>query len=50
MVKSVVREHKWTPQVINSLYLDDTDYFGLEWWYNDVCKVNEEMKSKNKKV
>ena len=36
MIKTVVRDFKWTPQVIESLYLDGTDFRGLEYWYNDV--------------
>lgn len=46
MVKSVVREHHWQPEVIYSLFHDGIDYFGLEWWYNDVKEVSESLKSK----
>ncbi len=46
MVKSVVRQYNWTPEIINSLYLDDADYFGLKWWYKDVLEVTEQLKSK----
>lgn len=49
MIVSVVREHHWTPQKIESLYLDDADFFGLKFWYNDVREVNRELKVKKKK-
>lgn len=48
MVKTVVREHHWTPEIINGLYLDDIDRFGLEYWYNDVKECVNEIKKKNK--
>ena len=41
MIKSVIREFHWLPKEIESLYLDDTDFLGLEYWYNDVKEVNK---------
>jgi hypothetical protein len=32
------------------MYLDDLDYKGLTFWYEDVCEVSEEIKNKNKGV
>ena len=50
VIKSVVREHSWSPNEIGKLNLDDYDYTGLIYWYNDVKKSNEEIKnSYNKK-
>lgn len=49
MVKSVVREHKWLPTQIGSLFIDDADYNGLEFWYNDCKEIQESMKPKDKK-
>jgi len=49
MVKSIVREHKWTPSVINSLYVDEIDYQGLIYWYKDVLVVVKELKGNQKK-
>lgn len=43
MIKTVVREHHWTPNKIESLYLDDADFFGLKYWYNDILEVNDEL-------
>jgi hypothetical protein len=46
MIKSIVREHHWSPEMISSLFHDGIDYFGLEYWYNDVKEVVQEMKKK----
>lgn len=48
MVQTVVREHHWPPDKFKKLYLDDTDYLGLEFWYNDVIHVGKELKNKHK--
>jgi len=52
MVKSVVRAHHWTPHYIKNLYLDDMDFFGLEYWHEDVAYVSDSLKPKknNKKT
>lgn len=46
MIKSIVREHHWSPKEINGLYLDSTDHFGLEYWYDDVVQVHNDLKAK----
>jgi len=46
MVKTVVREFKWPPTVIDNLFVDDVDYKGLIFWYNDVAQVQKEIKKK----
>lgn len=46
MVKSVVREHHFSAEKIDAFFLDDTDWHGLIFWYNDVLEVNNELKSK----
>lgn len=38
MVLTVAREYKWTPETIGSLYLDDVDFLGLEYWYLEIDK------------
>lgn len=45
MVQSVVREHHWAPSEVGALYFDAQDYQGLEYWYNDVKKVSDEIKN-----
>ena len=46
MIKTVVREHHWSPETINGLYLDSIDHFGLEYWYNDIKEVHAELNKK----
>ncbi len=36
MIRTVVREHHWSPTAVSRLYLDDIDFNGLEFWYEDV--------------
>jgi hypothetical protein len=40
MIKSVVREFHWPPEVIGGFFIDDQDYKGLEYWYDDVREIN----------
>ena len=44
LITSVVRENKWTPDVIDNLYFDDFDYHGIFYWYDDVKLMNDEIK------
>lgn len=46
MVKSVVREHHWPPDVIGGLFVDAVDRSGLEYWYIDVMEVHKELNKK----
>lgn len=46
MILTVVRQLHWPPSIIGGLFLDDEDYEGLIYWYNDVCKVNSELNKK----
>lgn len=43
MIRMVVREYKWTPETIGNLYLDDMDFLGLEYWYNDIVSMNKRI-------
>lgn len=44
MVVSVARCFNWTPTYIHeNLYCDKLDYFGLEFWYNDVKEQNKKI-------
>jgi hypothetical protein len=36
MIKSVVRTHHWSPGEIGKMFLDEIDYNGIEYWYNDI--------------
>jgi len=46
MIKSVVREHHWPPYIIKELYLDNEDYQGLEYWYDDVIATIKDLKKR----
>ena len=49
MIRSVVREHHWSPDQINALtYFDEEDINGLEFWYNDVLVTHAKSKPKPK--
>lgn len=50
MIKTVVREYHWPPDHIGGLFIDDMDYKGLEFWYNDVIEVIEKIKPPDKKL
>lgn len=43
-IKTVVREHHWEPSVIGGLFLDDQDYEGLLYWYDDVITCGDKIK------
>lgn len=49
MIKTVVREHNWSPEIIGDLFIDGQDYLGLEFWYTDVCQVSAELTAKTTK-
>jgi len=44
MIYSVVMQLQWTPNQIDSLYLDADDYLGLEYWYNQVAQYSKDIK------
>lgn len=46
MIKTVARQYHWSPSEIGKLYLDDWDYLGLEYWYNDAAQIDKELKAK----
>jgi hypothetical protein len=44
MISSVIREHHWSPLLIDDLYLDDQDHMGLKYWYDDIEAMIKEQK------
>lgn len=46
IIKTVVREHHFSPLEIDAFFLDEKDHWGIEFWYNDIKKVNDELKTK----
>lgn len=49
MVATVVGKYRWSPEIIGDLFFDAEDYFGLEFWYNQVKEESEEFDKKIKK-
>lgn len=45
-IKSVIREHHFSPPEIDAFFLDGVDYWGLDWWYADVKECVDEIKKK----
>ena len=48
-IKTVIRECRFIPDVIDTLYLDSIDYHGIIWYYEDIDESIKEINSKNKK-
>lgn len=46
MIKQIVLELKWLPSQVGSLFVDEIDYNGLEYWYNAVQKMLKELTPK----
>jgi hypothetical protein len=49
MIKSVVREYHFSPATVGDFYLDEIDFNGLRFWYDDVLEIHEAMKKKTPK-
>jgi hypothetical protein len=47
MIKSIVYEYHWTPKVISNMFVDDYDFKGLIYWYDELIRIDKQMK-KNK--
>jgi hypothetical protein len=45
MIKSVVREYHWSPAVVGDLYFDRQDFLGLEYWFDDVKELQDQIKN-----
>jgi len=43
---SVARTYRWDPFVIEKLYLDNSDKYGLFFWYEDAKRMADEIKGK----
>lgn len=36
MIKQIVFEMKWLPNQIGSLFVDDRDHLGIEYWFEAI--------------
>lgn len=43
LIQSIGRNYHWEPKVYESLYLDDADFFGIYYWYEDVMEEEVEI-------
>ena len=43
MVKTVVFRFKWPPNKIGGFFIDNLDYRGLVFWYDEVVEEYKEM-------
>ncbi len=48
MIKQIVLELKWLPNTIGSLFIDDIDYLGLEYWHDAVQKMLKDLRKQKK--
>lgn len=49
MIKTVVREHHWSPEIVGDLFINGDDHESLEFWYDDCVQMNKELKDKEPK-
>jgi hypothetical protein len=47
-IHSVIGTYNWNPMVVNSLYCDDTDYFGIWYYYYEIERQQKELNKKEK--
>lgn len=49
MIKTVVREHHWAPEIIGALSISgDDDYNSIEYWYSDIQEMHKDLTKKKK--
>lgn len=46
MVRSVANEYQWPPNTIGGFFIDEQDFYGLEFWYNCVIENSKKIKAK----
>jgi len=44
---SIVDYHHWTPKTIKKMYVDDYDFEGIIYWYDELVRI-EKLKPKGK--
>jgi hypothetical protein len=45
MIKSVVLYFEWSPNIIAEMYCDDIDFQGIQYWFEEVKKIDKKLKS-----
>jgi hypothetical protein len=44
-IRTLARTYKWTPFEIGKLYIDDIDFEGLFYWFEDAKQYIDEIKT-----
>jgi len=50
IIKSVNREHHYTPAIIDAFFLDRIDWHGLIWHYEDIVQMAVDACTKTAEV
>lgn len=45
-IKSIVNEYHWPPKIIDTLFCDDLDYYGITYWYNNLKELHDSIPKK----
>lgn len=46
----MAKTYHWPPQHYESLYLDDADFFGIFWWYDEIVEDAAEFAAQREKI
>lgn len=46
IIRSIVREHHWTPDTIDRFYFDYIDHHGLLFWFEDLQEMDKQINKK----
>lgn len=45
---SIVDYHHWPPSEIEKMFVDDLDFKGIVYWYDELVRLNKIMKQQQK--
>lgn len=46
MIKTIVSEYHFSPSEISKMYVDNLDFQGIQFWYDECVRLNELRKPK----
>lgn len=46
MIKTIAAEYHWAPTIIGAFFIDEIDYNGIFFWYNEIQETNLKLKAK----
>lgn len=50
MIHSIAATYHWPPKEYESLYLDDADFFGIFYWYDEIVRDAADFEKKRQKI